>query len=180
MGNCLCCFILILLNIRWKSFGSVWMTSTSTWTLLEGNLQGGFFHWYPPKNSKCQPVSKFWHFFDGIYYVIWHLELWGGYQWKKPPCRIIYNPLNCLYLPLLGMWQGERTYQQDWLDLGRFLINTVRQSMTLFRNVFHHIVVIVMLPHETKLTAHFSGRVLSLCVLQDEYWHGGSTEQCSW
>ena len=27
-------------------------------------------------------VSNFWHFFDGIYYVIWHLELLGGYQWK--------------------------------------------------------------------------------------------------
>ena len=26
---------------------------------------------------------------------------------------------------------------------------------------------------------HFSGRVLSLRVLQDEHWHGGSTEQCS-
>ena len=24
-------------------------------------LQGDFFHWYPPKNSKCQSVSKFWH-----------------------------------------------------------------------------------------------------------------------
>ena len=24
-------------------------------------IQGGFFHWYPPKNFKCQPVSKFWH-----------------------------------------------------------------------------------------------------------------------
>ena len=22
-------------------------------------IQGDFFHWYPPKNSKCQPVSKF-------------------------------------------------------------------------------------------------------------------------
>ena len=22
-------------------------------------IQGGFFHWYPPTSSKCQPVSKF-------------------------------------------------------------------------------------------------------------------------
>ena len=27
-----------------------------------------------PKNSMCQLVRKFWHFFDGIYYIIWHLE----------------------------------------------------------------------------------------------------------
>ena len=24
-------------------------------------IQGVFFNWCPPKNSKCQPVSKFWH-----------------------------------------------------------------------------------------------------------------------
>ena len=32
------------------------------------NLQGVFFDWFRSKSSKCQPVSKFWHF----YYVIWY------------------------------------------------------------------------------------------------------------
>ena len=34
--------------------------------------------WLPPpplKSSKCQPISKFWYFFDGINYVIRHLEV---------------------------------------------------------------------------------------------------------
>ena len=50
-----------------------------------------FCNWCPPKNSKCQPVSKFWHFLDGIYYVIWHLELLGGHQFKKTPCTLKTN-----------------------------------------------------------------------------------------
>ena len=120
------CFILNWLNIRWKSFGSVWMTSTSTWTLLEGNFE------------KFATLS------------------------------------NCPNFPIPVMWPGERTYQRDWLDLGRFL--------KLYKHCYGtlYIVFIVMLPRKTKLTANFSGRVLSLCVLQDEYWHGRSTEQCSW
>ena len=43
-----------------------------------------FFQLVPPKNHKFFSVSKFWqNFFDGIYYVIWRLELLGGHQLKK-------------------------------------------------------------------------------------------------
>ena len=50
-------------------------------------VQGVFFNWYPPENSKCQLVSKFRHLelFDGVYYVIWHLELLGGTSEKNHP-----------------------------------------------------------------------------------------------
>ena len=79
-----------ILNIRWKSFGSVWTTSTSTWTLPEGNnLQ-------PLQNS---PI------FSICCWVI-------SFSPSKPS--------KCLYFLNPGMWRGERTYQQDWLDLGRF------------------------------------------------------------
>ena len=46
-----------------------------------------FFNWCPPKNSMCQLVSKFWHFFDGIYYRIWH-------QLKKTPCTSSSTAIN--------------------------------------------------------------------------------------
>ena len=36
-------------HCMWKS-----AQCNSTFTL---NVQGVFFNWYPPKNSKCQPVS---------------------------------------------------------------------------------------------------------------------------
>ena len=39
-----------------------------------------FFDWFRLKTSKCQSVDKFWHFVDGIYYVICHLELFERNQ----------------------------------------------------------------------------------------------------
>ena len=41
-----------------------------------------------PSNFMTLPVYKyklmyFKELFDAIYYVIWHLELLGGFQWKK-------------------------------------------------------------------------------------------------
>ena len=49
-----------------ENFGSYYMEMKKREVLAEkkkrlqvNNIQGGFFHWYPPKNSKCQPVSKF-------------------------------------------------------------------------------------------------------------------------
>ena len=58
---------------------------------LKQKIQGDFFNWDPPKNHKFFSVSKFWHLelFDGIYYVIWHLELLGGSQLKKSPCTFV-------------------------------------------------------------------------------------------
>ena len=43
-------------SLQWRGF------HIPEWFLLSLDIvQGDFFHWYPPKNSKCQPVSKFWH-----------------------------------------------------------------------------------------------------------------------
>ena len=39
------------------------------------NIQGVIFNCSALKVTKCQTLRKFWHFFDGFYYVIWHLEL---------------------------------------------------------------------------------------------------------
>ena len=56
-------------------------------------IQGGFFHWYPPKSSKCQPVSKFWHL------ELFWLDLlcnptlrtfWGGTSQKNHPVYALY------------------------------------------------------------------------------------------
>ena len=41
------------------------------------------------KMTKCQTLKKFWHFFDEICYVIWHLFL--GRNSEKTPCMCKYN-----------------------------------------------------------------------------------------
>ena len=43
------------------------------WDLQE--IQGGFFYCSALKMTKCQTHWKIWHFFDGIYNVIWHLVI---------------------------------------------------------------------------------------------------------
>ena len=45
-----------------------------------------FFHWYPPKNSKCQPVSKFWHLEHFWWDLLCNLTLLGGTSEKKTSC----------------------------------------------------------------------------------------------
>ena len=50
------------------------------------DIQGGFFNWPPLKVPAGKQILTLRTFFDGICYVIWHLELLGGGQLKKPPC----------------------------------------------------------------------------------------------
>ena len=44
---------------------------------------GCFFYWSALKMTKCQTLRKFWHFFDGIYNVIWHLVIFWGIPVKN-------------------------------------------------------------------------------------------------
>ena len=63
------------------------------WWFLS-HVQGGFFNC---SALKCQILRKFWHFdgnfFDGIYYVIWHLQFFREEQLpKKHPVYCITEP----------------------------------------------------------------------------------------
>ena len=73
----------ITLTLLWRTGAACWGAAAATALLLPDckdtnvrkvqNVQGVFFfNWDPPQNHKIFLVSKFWHFFDGIYYVIWH------------------------------------------------------------------------------------------------------------
>ena len=92
------------------------MTSTSTWTLLEGNFES------------------------------------------------FQNQFNLSLLANSRYVAGGEDLPTGLAGFGQVL----KMIQTLLRDVFH-IVFIVKLRYKTKLTGHFSGRVLSLCVLQDEY-----------
>ena len=77
------------------------------------NVNHGFLTATP---HKCQPVSKFWHLelFDGIYYVIWHLELLGGHQFKKDTLYNVdqslsqHSPVHRVAPAWHGVWEQPR------------------------------------------------------------------------
>ena len=46
-------------------------------------LQGVFLYWSALKLTKCQTLSDTKIFSDGIYYVIWHLVIFGRNSKKK-------------------------------------------------------------------------------------------------
>ena len=50
--------------------------------------------------TKCQTLKKFWHFFYGIYYAIWHLVIFKGRPVKK----------TTLYACIRGVY-----YSQNWV-----------------------------------------------------------------
>ena len=55
-------------------------------------------------------------FFDGIYYVIWHLELLGGRQSQKAPCTMKNIGLGEFWVGIVGlMGQGGWWVSGQWL-----------------------------------------------------------------
>jgi len=84
-------------------------------------IHGAFFNCSHPKNSKCQSVSKFWHFFDWIYYENWHLEIFEWEQLKRHPvywCNIFKHVCWCnicsvCNILLCAKWNKKCVWQKS-------------------------------------------------------------------
>ena len=81
-------------RMRWWCLIALPLHQTGGWVSLLAQLLTQTTFYYvifltgtPLKITSFVSVSKFWHVFDGIYYVIWHLELLEGSQLKKSPCK---------------------------------------------------------------------------------------------
>ena len=65
-----------------------------------------------PKKMLRQSVSKFWHFFDGIYYVTWYLKLFRRDQLKKHPVCLLLFSSNFFSSVLLKVWTISWSYSR--------------------------------------------------------------------
>ena len=91
---------------------------------------GCFFNWYPPKSSKCQPVSKSWHLELFWWDLLCNLTLrtFRGHQLEKTPCiqqvtykvqlerHCLWSVPNGFYCMLTVHGEGHANQQRkiDW------------------------------------------------------------------
>ena len=85
-------------------------------------------------------MSKFWHFFDEIFYVIWHLKLLGGCQFQK-------HPLQCTVYILRPL----PPHLDNGLDLGLEALRRLQQPSNCWTRVFP------MLKHTTHCSVGLFG-----------------------
>ena len=85
-------------------------------------------------------MSKFWHFFDEIFYVIWHLKLLGGCQFQK-------HPLQCTVYILRPL----PPHLDNGLDLGLEALRRLQQPSNCWTRVFP------MLKHTTQCSVWLIG-----------------------
>ena len=64
----------------------------------------------PLKITKWQTLRRFWHFFDGIYYVIWHLDIFREGTVKK----------NTLYEATLKKTYGKHVFTGHYVQLLKY------------------------------------------------------------
>ena len=93
-------------------------------------IQGVFSHWYPPKNSKCQLVSKFWHLELFWWDLLCNLTLrtFRGVPVKKNTLYIyasLFEQLVDLSIFLLWTWFVEHPTFLMWRLLSIQLVSYV-------------------------------------------------------
>ena len=79
-----------------------------------------FFQLVCPKNGCARPLgnSDIWNFFDGIYYVIWHLVIFKGGPVKKHPVQDFYAFAICDTFISIGPWFKTWLWHANpWLQI---------------------------------------------------------------